>query len=236
MNGGVRIGSVAGNCVEVTRCEMPICRFYANGMCTRGANCRFSHVEQKTTLWECPVEKTGWMIGSKGSTINAIRQESAATIRSDNQGDKTIFFVSGAATSVDFAVKLLDYHLASQAKQPPPVIEPPKNRGKRKREQHGNEESLTRKQRRLKRLCHKRNKGNATKKPGGPPATVTPSCQPLRNSLLQNRNYDDDDDDDDDDRPFGFSAADTEELLAQGVKPWDHDAHAVLAALSGDYY
>lgn len=31
----------------------------------------------------------------------------------------------------------------------------------------------------------------------------------------------------------GFSGADVEELLSQGVKPWDDDAGAVLAALNG---
>lgn len=42
-------------------------------------------------------------------------------------------------------------------------------------------------------------------------------------------------DDDEPVGPFGFSAADEEELLCQGVKPWDDDAPAVLAALNGDY-
>lgn len=32
----------------------------------------------------------------------------------------------------------------------------------------------------------------------------------------------------------GFSGADVEDLLAQGVKPWDDDAGAVLAALNGE--
>ncbi|KAJ7206292.1 hypothetical protein GGX14DRAFT_643293 [Mycena pura] len=42
--------------------------------------------------------------------------------------------------------------------------------------------------------------------------------------------------DDDDPYEFGFSRGDIEELLCQGVKPWDDDAGAVLAALSGDWY
>ena len=47
--------------------------------------------------------------------------------------------------------------------------------------------------------------------------------------------YDDDDDDDDDYEGgvCGFTGAQCNELLAQGVKPWDDDAHAVLDALSG---
>ena len=40
--------------------------------------------------------------------------------------------------------------------------------------------------------------------------------------------------DDDDDGGYGeFSAEDVDELLSQGVKPWDEDAGAVLDALSG---
>lgn len=34
---------------------------------------------------------------------------------------------------------------------------------------------------------------------------------------------------------YGFSHSDMMELAAQGVKPWDDDAHAVLAALNGDW-
>jgi tetratricopeptide (TPR) repeat protein len=34
---------------------------------------------------------------------------------------------------------------------------------------------------------------------------------------------------------YGFSGADVEELAMQGVKPWDDDAGAVMAALNGDY-
>jgi len=33
----------------------------------------------------------------------------------------------------------------------------------------------------------------------------------------------------------GFSGADVNELLCQGIKPWDDDAGAVLAALNGDF-
>ena len=46
---------------------------------------------------------------------------------------------------------------------------------------------------------------------------------------------DDLDDDDDEVGQYGFTRAEEEELLAQGVRPWDEDAHDVLAALSGDY-
>ena len=46
---------------------------------------------------------------------------------------------------------------------------------------------------------------------------------------------DDDDDDDDDRNEFGFTQDETMELLSQGVKPWEDDAHAVLAALHGGY-
>eukprot|EP00962_Isochrysis_galbana_P054609 scaffold26215_cov107-Isochrysis_galbana.AAC.6 len=46
-----------------------------------------------------------------------------------------------------------------------------------------------------------------------------------------------DDDDDDFDREdfgsYGFTEEEEEELLSQGVKPWDDDAHNVLAALRG---
>ena len=34
----------------------------------------------------------------------------------------------------------------------------------------------------------------------------------------------------------GFSGSECDELLMQGVKPWDDVAEAVMAALSGDYY
>ena len=34
----------------------------------------------------------------------------------------------------------------------------------------------------------------------------------------------------------GFSSDQVNELLSQGVKPWDDDAHDVMAVLSGDYY
>lgn len=39
----------------------------------------------------------------------------------------------------------------------------------------------------------------------------------------------------DDYGPFGFTEDDAYELLCQGVKPWDDDAGAVLAALNGYY-
>ena len=39
-------------------------------------------------------------------------------------------------------------------------------------------------------------------------------------------------DEEDDGGCFGFSGADVEDLLAQGVKPWDDDAGAVLAAIN----
>jgi hypothetical protein len=35
---------------------------------------------------------------------------------------------------------------------------------------------------------------------------------------------------------FGFTEAETEELLCQGVKPWDDDAADVLDFLDGGYY
>ena len=51
--------------------------------------------------------------------------------------------------------------------------------------------------------------------------------------------FDYEDDEEDDGYLFGscngFSGADVEDLLAQGVKPWDDDAGAVLAALNGAY-
>lgn len=34
---------------------------------------------------------------------------------------------------------------------------------------------------------------------------------------------------------YGFTHEEEMELLSQGVKPWEDDAGAVLAALSGDY-
>ena len=34
----------------------------------------------------------------------------------------------------------------------------------------------------------------------------------------------------------GFSASQCDELLMQGVKPWDDDALDVMAALESDYY
>jgi hypothetical protein len=40
-------------------------------------------------------------------------------------------------------------------------------------------------------------------------------------------------DDDDDSGYGGFSADDVDELMSQGVKPWDEDAGAVLDALRG---
>lgn len=44
------------------------------------------------------------------------------------------------------------------------------------------------------------------------------------------------DSDDSDSGMCGFSRSDCEELMAQGVKPWDDDAHRVMAVLNGDYY
>jgi len=43
-----------------------------------------------------------------------------------------------------------------------------------------------------------------------------------------------DDSDSDDGRMFGFSSSDVEELLCQGIKPWDDDAPMALAVLRGD--
>ena len=43
----------------------------------------------------------------------------------------------------------------------------------------------------------------------------------------------DDDEDDDDRNEFGFTQDETMDLLSQGVKPWEDDAHAVLAAPGG---
>ena len=34
---------------------------------------------------------------------------------------------------------------------------------------------------------------------------------------------------------YGFTREEEMELLSQGVKPWEDDAHAVLAALRGNY-
>ena len=42
--------------------------------------------------------------------------------------------------------------------------------------------------------------------------------------------------DDDEYGVYGFTRAEEEDLLCQGVKPWDDDAHAVLAALNGDFH
>ena len=41
---------------------------------------------------------------------------------------------------------------------------------------------------------------------------------------------------DSDDGMCGFTRAQCDELLSQGVKPWEDDAGAVLSALSGDSY
>ena len=46
----------------------------------------------------------------------------------------------------------------------------------------------------------------------------------------------DDYSDDDEIGPYGFTHEEEMELLSQGVKPWEDDAHAVLGALKGDYY
>ena len=43
------------------------------------------------------------------------------------------------------------------------------------------------------------------------------------------------DDEEDEIGPHGFTHEEEMELLSQGVKPWDDDAHAVLAALNGEY-
>ena len=55
----------------------------------------------------------------------------------------------------------------------------------------------------------------------------------------QKEEDDDDDDEDEDDEdeigPYGFTHEEEMELLSQGVKPWEDDAHAVLDALRGDY-
>lgn len=61
---------------------------------------------------------------------------------------------------------------------------------------------------------------------------------------LRNRNngvdlHDDDDDEDDDEYGegmLGFTGSECFELLCQGVKPWDEDAGAVMAALNGQCY
>ena len=77
---------------------------------------------------------------------------------------------------------------------------------------------------------------------GGP----TPQPSSLRAGFLSGGglrgpsvNYDEDDDDedyDDEDEigPYGFTHEEEMELLSQGVKPWEDDAHAVLDALRGD--
>jgi len=43
-----------------------------------------------------------------------------------------------------------------------------------------------------------------------------------------------DSDSDDGGGMFGFSSSDVEELLCQGIKPWDECAPRALAALRGD--
>ena len=79
---------------------------------------------------------------------------------------------------------------------------------------------------------------------GGEP---TPQRSSLRAGFLSggglrgpSENYDegyDDEDYDDEDEigPYGFTHEEEMELLSQGVKPWEDDAHAVLDALRGDY-
>ena len=42
-------------------------------------------------------------------------------------------------------------------------------------------------------------------------------------------------DDEDEVGPYGFTHEEEMELLSQGVKPWDEDAHSVLAVLNGEY-
>ena len=42
------------------------------------------------------------------------------------------------------------------------------------------------------------------------------------------------DSDSDDGGMFGFSSSDVEELLCQGIKPWDDEAAYALAVLKGD--
>ena len=217
------------------------CHFYSRGLgCTRGANCRFLHVEQKTIIWKCPVEQTGWIIGKNGVTIDTIRKETAATIRSSNDdGDSTTFIVSGAKTSVDLALALLNDHRAAH----------PETKEKRKREDDEADGEQRNKRRRMDpkphrcSICGKRFKliqgltSHTRSKHGSVPGlaaaaaaaatVITPAAAPPP------RRYDYDDDESV--GPFGFSASDTEDLLCQGVKPWEADAHAVLAALSGDY-
>ena len=43
------------------------------------------------------------------------------------------------------------------------------------------------------------------------------------------------DEDEDAVGPYGFTHEEEMELMAQGVRPWDDDAHAVMAALNGEY-
>eukprot|EP00633_Aureoumbra_lagunensis_P000700 CAMPEP_0197291634 /NCGR_PEP_ID=MMETSP0890-20130614/17793_1 /TAXON_ID=44058 ORGANISM="Aureoumbra lagunensis, Strain CCMP1510" /NCGR_SAMPLE_ID=MMETSP0890 /ASSEMBLY_ACC=CAM_ASM_000533 /LENGTH=241 /DNA_ID=CAMNT_0042764865 /DNA_START=263 /DNA_END=988 /DNA_ORIENTATION=+ len=77
--------------------------------CTRGANCRFAHVEQQTKLWRCDNESMGVLIGHGGASINAIRSESGATVRQyTNDDTNTTFIISGELNSVNKAVHLLD--------------------------------------------------------------------------------------------------------------------------------
>ncbi len=45
-----------------------------------------------------------------------------------------------------------------------------------------------------------------------------------------------DDSDSDDGGMFGFSGDDVDELLCQGIKPWDPEAGAALCALYDDDY
>lgn len=47
---------------------------------------------------------------------------------------------------------------------------------------------------------------------------------------------DSEDSDNDSDYGYGFSADDVEELLCQGIKPWDSEAGAALSALYDDFY
>jgi len=56
----------------------------------------------------------------------------------------------------------------------------------------------------------------------------------LAQGLTRSAVYDSDSDDDYGAGMFGFSSSDVEELLCQGIKPWDECAPLALAVLHGD--
>ena len=64
--------------------------------------------------------------------------------------------------------------------------------------------------------------------------TVVFCCLLLLSSRAAHRGgLEDSDDDSDGGGMFGFSGSDVEELLCQGIKPWDPEARAALMVLNG---